>query len=118
MPGTPDKFNRNGSTLHATETGALFLIPIPTSTEERWMVASHLTELARRATEQAVLKHEPKDIVCPECDTPAFNGLIDDGHGNTIPCWRCNLLEREWDERIRHVVASLSEGRLPSKRIM
>lgn len=100
MTDTPKTWSISGTT-YRLGPGGIYAVPEPRETTLRWAVARELQEMAREATEEAIRMHRAEDIVCPECKTRAFKGMIPDGHGNTIPCWRCNILEARWAEVLR-----------------
>lgn len=102
-------FGIGTSMVHLVE-GDLYTTPIPTTTVGRWKMAKILTQMATEAARQAVCDHNPAEIVCPVCKVGGFRGTIDDGYGNTIPCWRCNLESAEWDRRITDVATRLNQS--------
>lgn len=88
-------------TTYRMGPGGIYAVPCPKGTTERWAVARMLQTMAEEALFDAISLHNPEEVVCPVCSTPAFRGMIPDGHGNTIPCWRCNLEEAKWAKALK-----------------
>lgn len=84
-------------TAYRLGPGGIYATPEARGTVDRWRIARELQKMAEEATEEAIRLYNPEEIVCSECNTPAFRGAVGDGHGNTIPCWKCNLSRVGWE---------------------